>query len=334
MVLRPYQYYAVENMISHVKTSTQNGYIWHTTGSGKTLTSFKASQIIQEMSEVDKVIFVVDRSDLDYQTIREFNHFLPDCVDETNNTKSLVGQLNDNSKKMIVTTIQKLNYAIRPKSSYLKKLGGLADRRIVFIFDECHRSQFGTTHKRITDFFNSYQMFGFTGTPIFTENASKNELGKRTTKDLFDKCLHKYVITNAIRDENVLKFAIEYWGRLKKKDGSLIDEKVAKINTREFFEDEDRIDKITDWIVQNHDRKSHDKMFTSIFAVGSVDALIKYYDSFKAKKDAGKHKLRVVTIFSFQPNEDDEDADGLITEPSFNIAEDEPETKHTRERLD
>ena len=177
-------------------------------------------------------------------------------------------------------------------------------------------------------------MFGFTGTPIFADNASKNELGKRTTKDLFDKRLHRYVITDAIRDDNVLKFSVEYWGRLKKKDGTLIDEKVSGINTREFYEDDDRIDKIVDWIVANHNRKTHDRQYSAILAVGGVDALIKYYTSFKDKKENGQHLLRVATIFSFQQNEEDEDADGLIAEPDFDMAIDAPEHRHSRERLD
>ncbi|EMI55090.1 type I restriction endonuclease subunit R [Rhodopirellula sallentina] len=335
MILRPYQYYAVEKMIRQVKTHSGNGYIWHTTGSGKTLTSFKASQILQDLPDVDKVVFVVDRADLDYQTTVEFNAFSKGSVDGTDNTKSLVKQLTD-STSLIVTTIQKLNNAINPKSRHLAKMQAIADKRIIFIFDECHRSQFGETHKRITQFFQNFQMFGFTGTPIFADNASKNELGKRTTKDLFGECLHKYVITNAIKDENVLKFSVEYWGRLRRKDGSLIDEKVASINTKEFFEDEDRIEKIVDWIIENHDRKTHHKAFTAILAVGSVDALITYYEKFREKKEAGEHKLRVVTVFSFTDNEEDADADGLIGEPDFDIRTDDtdPKKRHTRERLD
>ncbi|MCR9234346.1 MAG: HsdR family type I site-specific deoxyribonuclease [bacterium] len=333
MVLRPYQYYAVEKMITQVKQSNDHGYIWHTTGSGKTLTSFKASQILMDLPDVDKVVFVVDRADLDYQTTREFNSFSEGCVDSTDNTRQLVKQLTDDTK-LIVTTIQKLNTAIRPKSNHLKKMEGLADRRIIFIFDECHRSQFGETHKRITEFFKRFQMFGFTGTPIFADNASKNELGKRTTKDLFGECLHKYVITNAIKDENVLKFSVEYWGRLKRKDGSLIDEKVPSIDTREFFENPDRIDKIVDWIIANHDRKTHNKAFTAILAVGSIEALVTYYEKFKEKKDVGEHKLRVVTVFSCTTNEEDKDADGLIGEPDFDIRTDDPQHRHTREKLD
>ncbi len=335
MILRPYQFYAVEKMVRQVKNNAGNGYIWHTTGSGKTLTSFKASQILKDLPDVDKVVFVVDRADLDYQTTTEFNAFSKGSVDGTDDTKALVQQLTDGTS-LIVTTIQKLNNAINPKSKHLAKMQAVANKRIIFIFDECHRSQFGETHKRITQFFTNFQMFGFTGTPIFADNASKNEHGKRTTKDLFGTCLHKYVITNAIKDENVLKFSVEYWGRLRRKDGTLIDEKVAAIDTKEFFEDPDRIEKIVDWIIENHDRKTHQKAFTAILAVGSVDALITYYEKFREKKEAGKHKLRIVTVFSFTDNEDDGDADGLIGEPDFDIRSDEtdPKKRHTRERLD
>src|SRR5690606_23278074 len=172
MVLRPYQYYAVEALIDRVKNTTKNGYIWHTTGSGKTLTSFKTSQIIMKLPQVKKVVFVVDRKDLDYQTIKEFNSFSKGSVDGTDDTKALVKQFSDDTR-LIVTTIQKLNTAIS-KKKYLAKMDKLQDERIVFIFDECHRSQFGETHNRIKAFFNDHQMFGFTGTPIFADNAVKN----------------------------------------------------------------------------------------------------------------------------------------------------------------
>ena len=210
MVLRPYQFYAVETLVNQVENSNNNAYIWHTTGSGKTLTSFKASQIIMNMPQVKKVVFVVDRKDLDYQTTKEFNSFSKGCIDGSDNTKSLVKQFGDDTK-LIVTTIQKLNTAIS-KAKYLSKMQALQDERIVFIFDECHRSQFGETQNRIKTFFHNNQLFGFTGTPIFKDNAVKNELGQRTTKELFGECLHKYVITDAIKDENVLKFSVEYVG--------------------------------------------------------------------------------------------------------------------------
>lgn len=313
MVLRPYQFYAVEALIDRVKNSTKNGYIWHTTGSGKTLTSFKASQIIMKMPQVKKVVFVVDRKDLDYQTTKEFNSFSKGSIDGTDNTKALVKQFSDDTK-IIVTTIQKLNTAIS-KKNYLAKMEQLKDERIVFIFDECHRSQFGDTHNRIKSFFNNHQMFGFTGTPIFADNAVKNELGKRTTKELFGECLHKYVITDAIKDENVLKFSVEYVGRYKQKESATeIDIEVEDIDRKELMESPKRLEKIADYIIANHNRKTHSKEFTAMFCVGSTDMLVQYYDILHRKKEEGKHNLKIATIFSFVANEDDADANGYIPE--------------------
>lgn len=334
MVLRPYQYYAVEAIVEQVKTSRKNGYVWHTTGSGKTLTSFKAAQILTHLPKVAKVVFVVDRADLDYQTTQEFNHFSKGSVDGTSNTAELVKQFGDPNAKLIVTTIQKLNLAVAT-DRYDNTMAALRDSRIVFIFDECHRSQFGETHKRITAYFSKAQMFGFTGTPIFADNASKNELGKRTTRDLFGEQLHQYVITDAIRDENVLRFSVEYWGKLRKRDGSLIDDKVIGIDTKEFWENPDRTDGIVQWVIANHGRKTHGKDFTALMAVSSVDTLIQYYEQFQSRREAGEHDLRVVTIFSYGTNEDDKDADGLIGEPDFNLgAADTLQNRHSREKLD
>src|SRR5690606_12865090 len=247
MVLRPYQYYAVEALLDRVKTTKKNGYIWHTTGSGKTLTSFKASQLLMDLPKVHKIVFVVDRRDLDYQTNKEFNSFSKGSVDETEDTRSLVRKFTDIAK-LIITTIQKLNNAVFNKR-YLSKMEKLKDERIVFIFDECHRSQFGDTHKRIKNFFNNHQMFGFTGTPIFAENAVGNANGKRTTTELFDDCLHKYVITDAINDGNVLKFSIEYVGRYKDKldKPTYVDIPVEDINTTELLESPRRLNKIADY---------------------------------------------------------------------------------------
>ncbi len=335
MVLRPYQYYAVEALVDRVMNSRKNGYVWHTTGSGKTLTSFKASQVLMGLPKVKKIVFVVDRRDLDYQTNKEFNAFSKGCVDGTDNTRQLVKQFGDDTK-LIVTTIQKLNTAIS-KKQYLQKMERIRDERIVFIFDECHRSQFGETHGKITNFFSNIQMFGFTGTPIFADNAVKNVLGKRTTKDLFGECLHKYVITDAIRDENVLKFSIEYVGKYKDKNSANdIDIEVEAIDVEELLESEERIEKITDYILANHNKKTHNKSFTGMFAVSSVATLIKYYDLFKRKKNEGKHDLRIATIFSYTQNEDDADADGFIPEELPMAAEPELSyaNQHTRERLD
>jgi type I restriction enzyme R subunit len=386
MVLRPYQYYAVEALIDRVKNSNKNGYIWHTTGSGKTLTSFKASQILMNLPEVKKVVFVVDRKDLDYQTNKEFNSFSKGSIDGTDNTKALVTQFSDDTK-LIVTTIQKLNTAIS-KRKYLERMEKQKDEHIIFIFDECHRSQFGETHKRIKAFFNNIQLFGFTGTPIFAENSVKNELGKRTTKELFGECLHKYVITDAIRDENVLKFSVEYVGRYKRRDAiyrvsgdhvsgdhvsgdrvsgdrvsgdrvsgdrvsgdcvsgaTEIDIEVEDIDTRELMEHSTRLEKISDYIIAHHNRKTYNKEFTAMFCVSSVETLIKYYDILQKKKEAGLHNLRISTIFSYAANENDADANGFIAfEPdSIDLEAAEPDEKsqykptiinrHSREKLE
>ena len=332
MVLRPYQFWAVEAIIERVRDTNKNGYIWHTTGSGKTLTSFKTAQILMKLPKVFKVVFVVDRKDLDFQTTKEFNSFSDGSVDGTDNTNTLVKQFGDDTK-LIVTTIQKLNTAIS-KKHYLEKMNKIKDKNIVFIFDECHRSQFGETHLNITKFFTNNQMIGFTGTPIFVENAVGNALGKRTTKELFDECLHKYVITDAINDENVLKFSVEYIGRYKQKEDSAtnIDIDVEDIDTKELLESSDRVTKIVDYILANHDRKTHSKEFTAMMSVSSVDMLIKYYETFKAKE----HNLKIATIFSYSANEDDKDATGIVElEESEGAFIDETHiNKHSREKLD
>ena len=329
MVLRPYQYYATEAIIDRVQNSNKNGYIWHTTGSGKTLTSFKAAQILMKLPEVHKVVFVVDRKDLDYQTTKEFNSFSDGSVDGTDNTRALVKQFADDTP-LIVTTIQKLNTAI-VKERYLSTMESLKDKPLVFIFDECHRSQFGETHLRINKFFNNNQMLGFTGTPIFPENAVGNKMGKRTTAELFDDCLHKYVITDAISDDNVLKFSIEYVGRYKEKEGGTVyaDVDVESINTQELLDSNDRLNKITDYIVANHNRKTHDKSFTAMMAVSSIDTLTKYYELFKTKE----HDLKIATIFSYSANEDDKGADGLYDSDGVSINEDNI-NQHSRDKLE
>lgn len=329
MVLRPYQYYAVERILGRVMKGRKNGYIWHTTGSGKTLTSFKASQVIVENPKVAKVVFVVDRADLDYQTTKEFNYFSPGSVDGTDNTTALVDQMADPDTKLVVTTIQKLNTAIT-RERHAAAMEALKDERIVFVFDECHRSQFGDTHKNIVAFFSKAQMFGFTGTPILKENA----IGKRTTANLFAECLHRYVITDAIRDENVLRFSVEYWGKLRRKDGTFIgDEEVSGLDLKEFFESDKRIDGVVDWIIENHDRKTHGRDFSAIMCVGSVDALTKTYEAFQRKKAEGKHDLMVATIFTFAANEEDEDANGLIGEPDVTGGPVSAATQHSRDKL-
>ncbi|APW65266.1 deoxyribonuclease HsdR [Poseidonibacter parvus] len=332
MVLRPYQFWAVEAIIERVRDTNKNGYIWHTTGSGKTLTSFKTAQILMKLPNVYKVVFVVDRKDLDYQTTKEFNSFSDGSVDGTDNTKALVKQFSDETR-LIVTTIQKLNTAIS-KKQYLAQMEKIKDKNIVFIFDECHRSQFGETHLNITKFFPKNQMIGFTGTPIFVDNATGNKLGKRTTKELFDDCLHKYVITDAINDDNVLKFSVEYIGKYKEKEGSAtnIDIEVESIDTKELLESQERLEKIVDYILANHGRKTHSKEFTAMMTVSSVDMLIKYYEAFKAKE----HNLKIATIFSYSANEDDKDANGVITldDADGSFVDEEHINVHSREKLD
>ncbi len=334
MVLRPYQFFAAEAIINQVKTSDENAYIWHTTGSGKTLTSFKASQLLMANPDVYKVVFVVDRKDLDYQTMSEFNAFKKGSVDVTDKTSTLVKQLTDDTK-LVLTTIQKLNNAI--SSHYQNKITHLKDKKIVFIFDECHRSQFGDTHKKITEFFGKSQLFGFTGTPIFADNASKNELGKRTTKDLFGNCLHKYVITDAIRDQNVLKFGIEYVGKYKQKGNTFIDIEVEDIDKEEVLNSPKRLEKITDYILAYHDQKTFRKDYSALFAVSSIDNAIAYYDLFQKKKAAGEHDLRVAAIFTYGANEEDEDAQDFMPGDEMQLAA-EPQAaykfSHTRDKLE
>ncbi|APG66459.1 deoxyribonuclease HsdR [Tenacibaculum todarodis] len=330
MVLRPYQFFAVESIIDRVKNSDKNGYIWHTTGSGKTLTSFKASQILTHNPKIKKVVFVVDRQDLDDQTVREFRAFDKDSIDGTENTKMLISQFLDNNRPLLVTTIQKLNGAIK-NVKFRRQIEVLKDEKVVFIFDECHRSQFGDTHKRIVNFFTNHQLFGFTGTPIFVKNAISKKSIKQTTANLFHECLHQYVITDAIRDENVLKFSIEYYNVFKSKDG-VDDTKVEDINKQEVYESDDYLNTITNYIIANHNRKTHHRTFTAMFCVSSVDILIKYYDLLKAKKEAGEHLLNIATIFSYNVNEEDKDANGQIQEEDVN--DDKPVNKHSRDKLD
>lgn len=303
MTLRPYQYYAVKEIESRVLESDKNGYIWHTTGSGKTLTSFKASQILSQMPEVKKVLFVVDRKDLDIQTTKEFNSFSDGSVDGTDYTHNLVSQLKDENRKLIVTTIQKLDIAIG-RQGYLEQFEHLANEKVVIIFDECHRSQFGQTHARIKGFFKRAQLFGFTGTPIFAEN----NVGGVTTADVFGECLHKYIITHAISDDNVLGFAVEYVGKYSQKDSSTLDADifaetlVEGIDTKEVLESEDRLNKITDYVLADWKRKTKDGKFNAFFATTSIEVLKRYCKLFKEKKT---ENFKIATIFTYQANEDD-----------------------------
>lgn len=329
MILRPYQYYAVKAIEERVLESDKNGYIWHTTGAGKTLTSYKASQILSQMPEVKKVLFVVDRKDLDIQTTKEFNSFSDGSVDGTDNTNNLVQQLADPNRKLIVTTIQKLDIAIG-REQYLKQFAHLANEKVVVIFDECHRSQFGDTHKRIKNFFTRAQLFGFTGTPIFADN----HVGNVTTKDVFGDCLHKYIITNAIADGNVLGFAVEYVGRYKQKSADVLDAdiftdvEVEKIDTKEVLESPDRINKIADYVLADWKRKTKNGEFSAMFAVSSVDVLKRYYKLFKEKK---KDDFTIATIFTYQANE--ESSSDMLDVDVFG-SEHAPVNQHSRDFLE
>lgn len=313
MILRPYQYYAVKAIEKRVRESNKNGYIWHTTGSGKTLTSFKASQILARDPDIKKVLFAVDRKDLDIQTTKEFNSYSDGSVDGTNNTRNLVNQLADEKRKLVVTTIQKLDIAIG-RESYLKQFAHLQDEKVVIIFDECHRSQFGQTHARIKGFFNKAQLFGFTGTPIFAEN----HVGKVTTKDVFDDCLHKYIITNAISDNNVLGFSVEYVGKYTQKDQHTIDKDIETdamvegIDTREVLESQDRLEKIADYVLHDWKKKTKSGKFNALFAVTSIDVLKRYYELFKAKAPGD---FTIATIFTYHANEADSENQDLDTDP-------------------
>ncbi|PDP68342.1 type I restriction endonuclease subunit R, EcoR124 family [Prevotella intermedia] len=282
MVLRPYQFYAVEKILDRVKNSNNNGYIWHTTGAGKTLTSFKAAQLVAELDDVDKVMFIVDRHDLDTQTQSEYEAFEPGAVDSTDNTDELVKRLHGNSK-IIITTIQKLNAAVS-KQWYSRRIEEIRHSRIVMIFDECHRSHFGDCHKNIVRFFDNTQIFGFTGTPIFVENA----VDGHTTKEIFGNCLHKYLIKDAIADENVLGFLVEYYHSNADVDNA----------------NQNRMTEIAKFILNNFNKSTFDGEFDALFAVQSVPTLIRYYKIFKSLDP----KIRIGAVFTYASNSSQDDA--------------------------
>lgn len=296
MVMRPYQVYAVEALVQRATETNNNGYIWHTTGSGKTLTSFKAGQILADEENIKKVFFLVDRQDLDSQTIAEFNKFQKGAVDRTDKTQILIEQIQNPMKPFIVTTIQKMNNAVKnPK--YTKTMEPYKQEHVVFIIDECHRSQFGDMRKEIDQHFQNAQYFGFTGTPRFIENKSQDG---RTTADLFEKCLHHYLIKDAIRDGNVLGFSVEYLRTFNANIDETDDTKVQAINTDEVWHDERRLNLVADHIIDNHLRRSKDKGYCAMFAVDSIPTLIKYYDIFKSKN----HNLKIAGIYSYGQNEE------------------------------
>lgn len=281
MVLRPYQYYAVERILDRVANTNKNGYIWHTTGAGKTLTSFKTAQLVSDIDGVDKVMFVVDRHDLDTQTQSEYEAFEPGAVDNTDNTYELIKRLTGNSK-IIITTIQKLNAAVT-KDYYNKKLQEIRDKRVVMIFDECHRSHFGASHRNIVRFFRNSQVFGFTGTPIFEENANQD----MTTSEVFGDCLHKYLIKDAIADDNVLGFLVEYYTG----------------NTNTDVNSEARMREIAQFILNNFPKSTFDGEFDALFAVQSVPMLLKYYKIFKELNP----KIRIGAVFTYAANSSQDD---------------------------
>ena len=298
MIMRPYQVYATKALIKQALTTDKGGYIWHTTGSGKTLTSFKCSQILAHNPAIKKVFFVVDRSDLDRQTLQEFNKFETNSVDNTDNTKILVKQIADEHKNFIVTTIQKLAKAAS-SSKYQSIFAKYTDDKIIIIFDECHRSTFGKQLNCIKKAFPHIQIFGFTGTPRFLQNKSQDG---RTTADIFGKCLHTYLIKDAIFDHNVLGFNVEY---IKTFDGQYDptdNTKVQNIDTQEVFDSPKRLSLIAQHIVKYHDIKTHNRRYNALFAVSSVDVLIKYYDIFKNMQT----DLKIAAIFTFGANEEAE----------------------------
>lgn len=295
MVMRPYQVYAVENIVDRAINTSNNGYVWHTTGSGKTITSFKTSQILSLEPSINQVFFLVDRKDLDKQTLDEFNKFDPGCVDMTNETFKLVQQIKDSTKPLIITTIQKMaNACSNPR--YASVMEKYKDKKTVFIIDECHRSQFGDMHKQIAKTFTNAQYFGFTGTPRFEENKSQDG---RSTADIFEKCLHTYLIKDAINDGNVLGFSVDYVKTIESSIDDSNEERVQAIDTDEVFIDDTRIIMVAQHIIEHHNIKTRDRKYNSLFAVSSIPMLTKYYDTFK-KLD---HNLKIGAIFTFGANE-------------------------------
>jgi type I restriction enzyme, R subunit len=327
LVMRPYQIAATERILWKINSAYQakswshlegGGFIWHTTGSGKTLTSFKAARLATELDFIDKVFFVVDRKDLDYQTMKEYQRFSPDSVNGSDSTAGLKRNLDKDDNKIIVTTIQKLN-------NLMKSEGDLPiyNKQVVFIFDECHRSQFGEAQKNLKKKFKRFYQFGFTGTPIFPQNA----LGAETTASVFGRELHSYVITDAIRDEKVLKFKVDYNDvrpHFKAIESEQDEKKLSAAENKKALLHPDRIREITQYILNNFRQKTHRlqagaKGFNAMFAVSSVDAAKLYYESFKDLQKGSDKPLKVATIFSFAANEE-QDAVGDILDESFDVS--------------
>lgn len=331
LVMRPYQIVATEKILNRIEISTNykkvgtieaGGYIWHTTGSGKTLTSFKTAQLASNLEYIDKVLFVVDRKDLDYQTMKEYDRFEKGSANGNRSTKILQKQLEDNSSRIIITTIQKLSKFVKRNSNH-----PVYQKHIVLIFDECHRSQFGDMHKLIVKNFKNYHLFGFTGTPIFAKNATnKSNPNFCTTKQVFGEKLHTYTIVDAINDGNVLPFRIDYVNTIKPKE-NIEDENVNAINTEEVLSSHERIAKVVEYIISHFDQKTirnslYDLKgkrlngFNSIFAVSSIPVAKKYYLEFKKQLEKTQKDLTIATIYSFAANEEDT-ADGILDDEGF-----------------
>ena len=304
MVMRPYQVYATEALIRQATLTNRNAYIWHTTGAGKTLTSFKTAQILASMPNIKKVIFLVDRKDLDTQTTEEFNKFEAGSVDATDRTDILVKQMKDKNRQLIITTIQKMATAVK-KPQYAKVMDLYRDEKVVFIIDECHRSQFGDMHKDIVRHFQKAQFFGFTGTPRFEVNGKVEGKVTQTTEKLFGECLHSYLIKDAIFDNNVIGFHIEYITTMKGAYDENDSTMTEAIDVGELYMADERMTMVANHIVQNHKAKTRNRQYTAIFAVSSIPMLVKYYDIFKSID----HDLNISGIFSYGANEDYEGHD-------------------------
>lgn len=327
LIMRPYQIAATERILQKIKSSFESknwstpesgGYVWHTTGSGKTLTSFKAARLATELDFVDKVFFVVDRKDLDYQTVKEYQRFSPDSVNGSESTAGLKRNLDKDDNKIIVTTIQKLNNLMKSENDL-----PIYNKQVVFIFDECHRSQFGEAQKNLKKKFKKFCQFGFTGTPIFLQNA----MGAETTASVFGHELHSYVITDAIRDEKVLKFKVDYNDvRLKFKtiESEQDEKKLSAAENKQALLHPQRIREISQYILNHFRQKTHrlqagSKGFNAMFAVSSVDAAKLYYESLNKLQEQHDKPLKIATIFSFAANEE-QDAIGEIQDESFDIS--------------
>lgn len=345
LVMRPYQIVATERILNRIQVATNykkmgtieaGGYIWHTTGSGKTLTSFKTAQLASKLEYIDKVLFVVDRKDLDYQTMKEYDRFQKGAANGNRSTKVLQKQLEDTTSKIIVTTIQKLSEFVKRNKNH-----PVYQKHLVLIFDECHRSQFGDMHKMIVQNFKNYHLFGFTGTPIFAKNAGRTTNPDFcTTEQAFGEKLHTYTIVDAINDGNVLPFRIDYINTIKAKEG-MTDKEVEAINTEEALSSPERVSNVVSYIIEHFDQKTKRNSFydlkgqrvngfNSMFAVASIPMAKKYYLEFKKQLEEKQKNLTIATIYSYAQNEEDT-SDGILDDEGF---ETDLLDKSSREFLD